>query len=385
MHKTLVRLNWLMDLETKIDAFGVIAILFFGSVIGGGAMYTAMDARFEQVNQKIGDIDNNEKVLYVNSSTRTSLSDLFESVDQSVVSINAVGSSNAQGSGFIYSKKGYVVTNHHVIEGSDKVQVTFTDGITKNADIVGTDVYTDLAVLKVDKENLRPLKLANSSRVDVGERAIAIGNPFGLRSSMTSGIISQKGRLLRVEGGFSIPNVLQTDAAINPGNSGGPLINSRGEVVGVNTAIETTTGTFSGIGFAIPANTVSRVVPELINDGEYDHPWIGIEGRSITPELAEAMNLEENKGFLVMDVVEESPAAEAGVQPGGVEVKIRGRDVTLGGDVIVGIGGKEVRDITDILTYLARDAEVGETIDLTVLRDGREVNVPLTLSKRPQD
>jgi S1-C subfamily serine protease len=186
-----------------------------------------------------------------------------------------------------------------------------------------------------------------------------------------------------VEGGFSIRNVLQTDASINPGNSGGPLLNREGEVVGVNTAIETNTGTFSGVGFAIPSDTVQRVVPTMIEQGEYEHPWIGVRGQDVRPEIAEAMNLNSSSGFLVLEVVEDSPANKSGLQPSTKEVEIDGDPALIGGDVIVGIDGKEVRGIEDILEHLALRTDVGDTVELEVIRDGERETVELTLESRP--
>lgn len=213
---------------------------------------------------------------------------------------------------------------------------------------------------------------------------VAIGNPFGLSGSMTAGIVSQKNRLLRTEGRFSIPNVLQTDAAINPGNSGGPLLNMAGEVIGVNTAIQSESRTFSGVGFAISAETVERVVPRLINQGEYRHPWIGVSGLDVTPDISRAMGLNVTRGFLIVNVVEDSPAAAAGLESGERQVEVDGGTVTVGGDVVVAIDGEKVRKIDDILNYLATETSVGETVTLTVIRDGERVDVELILARRPQ-
>ncbi len=374
-----------VELEKKIDVFGIAAVLLFGSVLGGALTYQAMDSRVSQLEGQVQELHGQERTLYLNSSTKTSLTDLFYKVDQSVVSIRSTGEEqSSQGSGFVYSKQGYIVTNEHVVDDAEQVEVTFTDGSTLVAEIVGMDEDTDLAVLKVDKEGLVPLEIGNIDDVEVGQRAVAIGNPFGLRGSMTSGIISQKGRRLPTETGFSIPNVLQTDAAINPGNSGGPLLNTRGEVVGVNTAIETRTGTFSGIGFAIPVGAVKRVVPELIDSGDYRHPWIGVEGLDVTKDIAEKMGLERQRGFLVVDVVEDSPAEEAGIQAGNRTELVEGRRVNLGGDVIVAINGEEIRDINDILLYLERKTEVGEEVNMTVIRKGEKLTLPLTLASRPE-
>lgn len=361
---------------------GAITLLLVGAAIGGGVSFSYADQRIDALETQI-QTGNSQNVVYVNSE-QNAMSRLFKDTDQSVVSIAAYGSKNAQGSGFVYSEKGYIVTNHHVIEDADRIEISFIDGTTKTAKVIGSDPYTDLAVLKVNKKDLKPLDLGNSSSVKVGQRAVAIGNPFGLRGSMTSGIISQKGRTLRTQGGFSTPNVLQTDAAINPGNSGGPLMNIQGEVIGVNTAIESNTGVFSGIGFAIPSNTVKRVVPDLIQTGDHTHPWIGVSGIDMNRDIAEEMDLENSTGFLVMEVVPDSPADIAGLRSGDRNVTIDGAELTVGGDVIVGINGQKIRGISDVLLYLARDAGVGETIQLTVIRDGERVEVPLTLQSREE-
>lgn len=369
-----------MEIAQK-QLLAAITLLLLGAVVGGGVSVGYADQRMDALEQKVQQANSNKNVVYLNSE-QDSMSQLFKDTDQSVVSITAFGSKNAQGSGFIYSENGHIVTNQHVVEGANRIEVSFIDGTTRKARVVGTDPYTDLAVLKVNKKELESLEIGNSSKVEVGQRAVAIGNPFGLRGSMTSGIISQKGRTLRTQGGFSTPNVLQTDAAINPGNSGGPLMNIQGDVIGVNTAIETNTGVFSGIGFAIPSNTVKRVVPELIKDGDYSHPWIGVSGIDVNQDIAEEMELENSTGFLVIDVVEGSPAEAAGLQGGDRNATIDGSEIEVGGDVIVAINGQKIRGISDILLYLARDAEVGETVQITVIRDGERIQVPLTLESR---
>jgi S1-C subfamily serine protease len=365
----------------------LVTAVFLGAFTGTGFMYTQLSEDVNQLENKL-ESSSNTRIAYINGSDR-SLVPLFEKVDQSVVYIESQGGNTSQGSGFVYSKKGYIVTNEHVVEDAEKVQVSFTDGSTKNADVVGTDPYSDLALLKVNKDGLKPLELANSSDVSPGQKAVAMGNPFGLRGSMTVGYVSQVGRSLPVQQagfeGFRIRNVIQTDAAINPGNSGGPLLNVQGEVVGVNTAIESRTGTFSGIGFAVPSNTVKRVVPEMIQEGEAEHPWIGVRGLTVNNQIAEEMNLSSSKGFLVMNVTEGGPADLAGLQPGKRTVEIDGADYTLGGDVIVGINGEEMRDIEDILSFLASEVEVGEEVSIEVLRDGERVEVPLTLQDRPDN
>lgn len=378
--------NRLCDFTVEIARSKLLAgftLVLIGAVIGGGASFTYTDQRIDELEQQIQNGNTRSNVVYFNSE-QDSISQLFQNSDQSVVSIAAFGGENAQGSGFIYDKEGHIVTNEHVIEGSERIEVSFTDGTTRNARVVGTDPYTDLAVLKINKRNLEPLEIGNSSEVEVGQKAVAIGNPFGLRSSITSGIISQKGRNLRTQGGFSTPNVLQTDAAINPGNSGGPLMNIQGDVIGVNTAIESNTGVFSGIGFAIPSNTVKRVVPDLIGEGDYSHPWIGVSGIDVNQDIAEEMGLENSTGFMIIEVVPGGPAESAGLQAGDRNVTIDRSELTVGGDVIVAINGEKIRGISDVLLYLARDAEVGETVQVTVIRDGERIQVPLTLQSREE-
>ncbi|MDY6768660.1 MAG: trypsin-like peptidase domain-containing protein [Candidatus Nanohaloarchaea archaeon] len=321
------------------------------------------------------------------SNVSNPLPRIFDRTKNSVVSVRVEGSgSGAQGSGFVYDRDGHIVTNEHVVDGAEEVEVEFLNGKQLQAEVVGTDAYTDLAVLRVDpsRVDLRPLPLGDTDNVRVGQRVAAIGGPFGLRNTMTAGIISQKDRLLRTEGRFSIPGVLQTDAAINPGNSGGPLLNMRGEVIGVNTAIQSQTRTFAGVGFAVSADAVKRVVPRLIEQGEYRHPWIGVSGVDVSPEISQAMGLDITHGFLVVDVVEDSPAARAGLEAGDREVSLNGRQVTVGGDVIVGIDDRPVRKIDDILNYLAKETSVGDTVTLDIIRDGERKEVELTLARRPQ-
>src|SRR5919199_433789 len=270
-------------------------------------------------------------------STVPSLPDVFQKVENSVVQItstksnpNAViilngvpqtGRSTALGSGFVYDNQGHIVTNYHVVSGVKKADVTFTDGNTYSANVVGKDPNSDLGVLQItgdysEEKGVVPLPLANSSAVRPGDQVIAIGNPFGLSGTITTGIVSQKGRLLpNPDTGFSIPNMIQTDAAINPGNSGGPLLNIQGQVIGMNTAIFSSTGVYAGVGFAIPSNTIAKEVPLIIKNGNYAHPWLGISGGKITPDLIRAMGLPANyKGVIVASVQSGSPADMAGLK-----------------------------------------------------------------------
>jgi S1-C subfamily serine protease len=292
----------------------------------------------------------------------------------------------------VWDREGHIVTNNHVVAGAEEITVTFYDYTTVSATVVGTDSHSDLAVLKVDlpAEQLNPVQVADSTRVEVGNLAVAIGNPFGLDGTMTVGFVSALGRSLPVTSGamststYSIPDIIQTDAPINPGNSGGVLVDDEGRVIGVPTAIESPVQANAGIGFAIPSVIVQKVVPVLIQDGEYEHPWLGISGTSLRSDLAEAMELApDQRGVLVAEVVDGSPAAAAGLR--GSDRQVEGQQVLVGGDVIVAINGEAVGQFGDLVTYLARNANVGETVTLTVVRGSQEELVRVTLAARPQE
>jgi len=315
-----------------------------------------------------------------------SLIEIFEKSESGVVRVNVQrNDTGGVGSGFVFDKKGHIITNAHVIKNATKVAVTFLDGRSYNAEIIGTDEYTDIAVIKVnaDLSLLHPLSLGDSSNLKVGEQIAAIGNPFGLSGSMTSGIVSQLGRLLPSGSGYSIPDVIQTDAAINPGNSGGPLLNMRGEIVGINTAIQSATGEFTGVGFSVPSQTIAKIVPTLIERGEYKHPWIGIAGRDIDPDLAKVLNLKDAIGFLVVTVVDDSPAAKAGLIGSEKTIEVEGVKYQVGGDIILSVDKIEVRKIDDILIHLQRSKSIGDEMVLEILRDGRTTNTTIILQERP--
>ena len=297
------------------------------------------------------------------------------------------------GSGFVVDAEGHIVTNNHVVELADEVQVTFADGGVAEAQVLGLDPYADLAVLQVNvsPETLVPLQLGDSDALQAGQRVIAIGNPFGLAGTMTVGIVSALGRTLPsevLEGGgrYSNPEIIQTDAAINPGNSGGPLLDSRGNVVGVNTAIRSETGSNSGVGFAVPVNTVSHILPDLIAEGVYHYPRLGITSNNYfsLAELAGQLNLPVVRGVLVIEVTRGGPADKAGLRGGDHEVEFRGLPMQAGGDIIVAIDGYELRDFDDLIAYLVRETRVGQVVELTVNRGGDEMIVPVTLDERPQ-
>ena len=332
------------------------------------------------------------------------LVELYRRVNPAVVSIDVSGRQTgeqatpepdlpfAQGSGFLYDDQGHIVTNNHVVEDATGFQVSFADGSVVEAQFVGRDPGSDLAVLKVDElpPDAAPLTLANSSEVAVGQTSIAIGNPFGLQNTLTVGVVSGLGRSLEgpqsQQGGFfNIPNVIQTDAAINPGNSGGPLLNIKGEVIGVNTAIRTDTGYFQGVGYAIPSNAIRRVIPALIRDGRYQHPWIGISMHDVTPLLARHFGLAVKQGVLVTNVQRGSPAARADLRAGQRSGDYGGASIPYDGDIITAVNGKPVRSSDDLISYLELETSVGDAVTFTVLRDGAEQQLALTLGSRPGD
>ena len=327
------------------------------------------------------------------SENNLSLTEIFERSEFGVVSVNVLKSSELVtptgfGSGFVFDKEGHIITNNHVVENAKKISVKFVDGISYDAKLVGADPYADIAILKIDAINpgkLYPLPIGDSSILRVGEQISAIGNPFGLSGSMTSGIVSQLGRLLPVQGSFfSIPDVIQTDTAINPGNSGGPLLNMNAEVIGVNTAIYSTDGNFSGVGFSIPSKILLKIVPTLIKDGEFHHPWVGISSADISTDLAELLKLDNAKGVLIMTVIEDSPADKAGLQGSSETAIFNEIEYAIGGDIIVSVDGTEVRQIADLLIYLQREKNVGDIMNLEILRDGEIIDAIVTLEKRPE-
>ncbi len=296
------------------------------------------------------------------------------------------------GSGFVIDIEGHIVTNAHVIEEADAVKVTFSyDNIVADAEIIGHDPYSDLAVIKVDlpRDQLVPLEMGDSSALQVGQRVVAIGNPFGLEGTMTVGIISALGRTLPAQvlessGRFSNPEIIQTDASINPGNSGGPLLNTRGHVIGVNTAIRSETGVSSGVGFSVPINTLKRILPDLIQEGRYRYPYLGITSNNLfsVAELAGPLDLPVTHGVLIAEVTPGTAAARGGLQGGNREVEIMGVPIMAGGDIIIAIDGAPVTDYSDFIAYLVRETRVDQTIVLTIVREGEELEVPVTLGER---
>ncbi len=336
------------------------------------------------------------------SSSESPLTQIFKQVENSVVQITSTSpNTNLQviingnplesqstrlGSGFIYDKQGHIITNNHVIDGSKTAEVNFVDGNTYRAKVIGVDPFSDIAVLQItdnfSSEKVIPLSIANSSALQVGQQVIAIGNPFGLSDTMTTGIVSQVGRLLpNPDTGFSIPDGIQTDAPINPGNSGGPLLNMQGQVIGITTAINSATGEFSGIGFAVPSSVVIREVSSLIQNGTFTHPWLGMAGGSINPDVAQSMGLPRNyKGVVVASVQPNSPAEKAGLQEATTNENNGSSQV---GDIITAIDGHQVKSIDDIINHIDLHKTVGQSLKLTVNRHGQILDLDAILQARP--
>ncbi len=320
------------------------------------------------------------------------LVDMYARLNPSVVNITVYVSqdgqlaSYAQASGFVFDDQGHILTNAHVVDGSDAIDVTFSDGLIREASLVGEDLNSDLAVIKVElPAGVSPIPLGSMDQLAVGQTVVAIGNPFGLEGTLTRGIISALGRTIPALTVYSIPQAIQTDAAINPGNSGGPLLNLKGEVIGVNAQIETngTTASNLGIGFAIPVSIVQRVAPSLIATGKYDWSWLGVTGYTVYPALVKAMSLPVEQGAFVSTVTEGGPAQVAGLQGYTSTVTQDGFTVEVGGDVITGIDGQPVKTFDDLLVYLSLNTSPGQQVTLTILRNGQSQDVSLTLGTRP--
>ena len=294
------------------------------------------------------------------------------------------------GSGFVYDTEGHIVTNYHVVADAESVSVALAAGGVYTATIVGTDSSNDLAVLRIEAENLPdPIPLGDSDQLRVGQFVVAIGNPFGLDRTLTVGVISALSRVIQSPDSRFIGEAIQTDAAINPGNSGGPLLDLEGRVIGVNAQIISPSQASAGIGFAIPVNTVRRVAPQLIAQGHYPHPWLGVsvlpfeaEGAQILREAG--MDVPVDEGLLVAEVVPGSPAAVAGIRGGDRVVRIGNTQVPLGGDIITAINGEPITNFQELTVYLESETRVGDTVEVTLIRDGREMTVSVTLAERPE-
>jgi S1-C subfamily serine protease len=314
---------------------------------------------------------------------QVSVTDIVEGVDP-LFRIPQQERRRGLGSGFVIDKSGHIVTNFHVVEGADEVEVSFSNGEELSADVVGTDPTTDIAVLKVNAGSraLSVLELGNSDQLEVGDEVVAIGNPLGYERTMTAGIVSALGRVIESPGQFAIDEVIQTDAPINSGNSGGPLLDAAGRVVGVNTQIASVTGGNIGIGFAVPINTVKDVTAQLIDKGEVEHAYLGVEAQEIDAEIAEMLNLDVDRGLLIAEVTEGSAAAKAELRGGTQQVVVEGRTWTLGGDIILKADGKDIRTV-DELRDLIEEKNPGDTLQLEIRRGDETRTVNVKLGRRP--
>ena len=300
---------------------------------------------------------------------------LYKRANPAVVNITVYTNSSGlliaegQGSGFVYDDQGHIVTNAHVIHGAEQMEVTFPDSTTRNATLVGEDLNSDLAVVKIENlpAEIQPLTLGNIDSLAVGQTVVAIGNPFGLEGTLTRGVISALGRSIPALTPFSIPQSIQTDAAINPGNSGGPLLNMAGEVIGVNAQIETggTGRSNLGVGFAIPVSIMRMVIPDLIQNGEHEWAWLGVRGGNLNPTLVQAMGLPVEKGAYLVEVIAGGPSAQAGLQGANDTTTLDGRQVDIGGDIITAVNGQAINSFDDLLIYIALEAGPGKEITLT--------------------
>lgn len=379
--------------------FGLMFILYsaltgdYYATLHVQAQLSQQQQQQEQQNSTVSDVMSAKEEQGGDS---LSLNSIFKQVENSVVQITrkvpppssilppSPESENATalGSGFVYDNKGHIITNNHVVGNAKIVDITLVDGNRYTANVTGTDIFNDIAVIEIvgnltqPPPALKPLIIGNSSALEVGEQVIAIGNPFGLVGTMTTGIVSQMGQMIEdQETGFSIPNAIQTDALINPGNSGGPLLNMNGQVIGINTA------GLSGIGLAIPSNAITRIVPALIEKGNYTHPWLGLTAATLTSDLAESVKgLERNfKGVLVDSIVKDGPADKVGLN--GSSTDQYGKK--HGGDIITAVDGHNVIKIEDFISYLEEQKKVGDKITLTIYRNGQFLDLEIILQERP--
>ena len=327
---------------------------------------------FNRVNEIYNQV--NPSVVHV-SSTRFTTDVYMQPVPQT-----------GTGSGFVLDKQGRILTNNHVIEGAEYLEVTFVDETVVPATLLGADPYTDLALIEVDvaPEVLRPVTLGDSSALEIGQMTVTLGNPFGLTGTVTTGVISALGRTLEAPNGRTIANVIQTDASINPGNSGGPLLNAEGEVIGINTAIFSPSGGSVGIGFAVPVNTAKRWAPELIAYGRARHPALGITIAEVNENIASALGLSEGSGLLVQTVRPGGAAEAAGIRGGDRQAQVGNLLLMAGGDQIIAMNGNPVEDLDDLAVLLDFETTVGDTVEVGVIRDGREMALLLTVEELGQ-
>ncbi|HET8565414.1 MAG TPA: trypsin-like peptidase domain-containing protein [Solirubrobacterales bacterium] len=376
-----------------VAVVGLIAIAAGAIHSGGGSTTTVaspltapVDAKEEGSSNVVNQIykADGQGVAFVESQLEPRESEFFSPFGEP----EQESGGTATGSGFVIDGEGHILTNNHVIEGAEKVEVKLGESEKEyEAEVVGTDPGTDIALLKVEApaKELHPLTLGHSSEVEVGDPVVAIGNPFGLDRTVTSGIVSALQRQIQAPNGFSINHVIQTDAAINPGNSGGPLINAQGEVIGINSQIATGGGGNGnvGIGFAIPMDTIRAEIKQLETKGEVEHAFLGISGGTITPELAKALNLPVEKGVIVQTVVKGGPADKAGLEAGNTAATINGQEVRLGGDIITEANGKQIATMEELIEII-QDSKPGDELELKILRGGSEKTATVTLGTQPK-
>jgi len=379
--------------KTKFILIGIILLLLFlWSKRDDTSRFFGSSPTAKSLDFNSSETDAESRPLIVSTDEKINI-DVFEKAHPAVVNIatTTLGMNfwmeviprQGQGSGFIIDSRGYIMTNSHVVANAQKIIVTMSKGKKIQATLVGRDPRSDLAVIKISPGDVeRVARLGDSDSVRPGQKAIAIGNPFGLSHTLTTGIVSALNRSIRTEDGNQIDDLIQTDAAINPGNSGGPLLNSSGDVIGINTAIFSLSGGYQGIGFAIPINLAKHVATQLITSGKVARAWLGISGISITPSLSEGLNLGVQEGVLVVQVVRGSPAYQARLKGGSREVAIGGIRLRLGGDIITAIDEKNISDMEQLVRLLSK-MRVGQTLELHILREGLPRNINVLLAESP--
>lgn len=370
-----------------VSIIAAVLMMAFGFVLGSSVMSATASPAPLVVQQAA-----TAQPAVPSTDSERAFSTIYNQVSPSVVSINVSGTSSdgsqfqAAGTGFVIDKQGHIVTNDHVVDSTSSIEVNFLDGTIVKADVVGVDADSDLAVIKVDlpETELNPVTLGDSDTLFIGQTTLAIGSPFNQRWTLTTGIISALDRTISGQTQYSVGSAIQTDAAINPGNSGGPLLNLNGEVIGVNSQILSQSNSSSGVGFAIPINLVKRVSQDLINNGKVEYSYLGISAASgIDLSLIEALHIPNNtQGVIVGDVQPNGPAAKAGLKS-ATSVNASTRSLPTSADIITAIDGEKITDMSGLVSYLAYKTKPGQTINLTVLRDGQEINLPVTLSARP--
>jgi len=410
MNKRRISKYTLVSLGAALALVVVAVLAFAGGLALSPRLYAVAQAADEESVIELTSTMTAEPILELDDILATfegALVGVYETTVPSVVDIEVTqrvtsGTTNpfgggsgdlfrqGEGSGFVWDEEGHIVTNYHVVEDAETVKVIFADGRDTPAEVIGTDPDTDLAVLKVNlpASELQPLVLGDSDDLKVGQLTLAIGNPYGQDFTMTSGIVSAVGRtILSGNSSFSIPEVIQTDAAINPGNSGGPLLNRQGEVIGINTMIISQTGSSSGVGFAIPINIAKQILPTLIAGEGYEYAWLGISGAGLVDEVTQAMNLPaDTQGVLIISVVQNSPAAEAGLRSSQELLTVTGQDYPYGGDIITAIQGESIADMDNLITYLVDNTRPGDQVTLSLIRsDGVREDVSVILGARPKN